>query len=117
MIPDNPVTAALVILSAAVTGLAGLLAKVVRDLIKGDLVPIQTLTSERIAHAAEMAQAREIISLERARGDLAVKQLDELSLEQARTTVALLASIDRRAARAVEDEEGGSRVADLPPAG
>ncbi len=117
MIPDNPVTAALVILSAAVTGLAGLLAKVVRDLIKGDLVPIQTLTTERTRHAAEMEQAREIISLERARGDLAVKQLDDLALEQARTTGALLASIDRRAARAADDEEGDHRVADVPPSG
>jgi hypothetical protein len=117
VIPDNPVTAALVILSAAVTGLAGLLSKVVRDLIKGDLVPIQTLRDERTRHAAEMGQAKEIISLERARGDLATKQLDDLALEQARTTVALLASIDRRAARAAADEEGVPRVADVPSAG
>ncbi len=114
MIPDNPVTATLVILSTAVTGLAGLLTAVVRSLIKGDLVPIQSLKDERTRHEAEMSQAREIINLERARGDLAVKQLDDLALEQARTTVALLASIDRRAARTAE-EEGAQRVGPIPP--
>ncbi len=103
MLPDDPVTAALVILSAAVTGLGGLLAGVVRALIKGDLVARQVLTDERAASGLLLDEARELAALERARADLAQTQLDSLTRETGRTTVALLASIETRAARAASD--------------
>lgn len=113
MVPDNPVTAALVILSTALTGLAGLLAAVVRSLIKGDLISRQVLADERSENRRLLTECKEATALERTRADLAESQLQELSREMAKTTVALLRSIDQRAAEAAE---GRPDVVPAPPA-
>lgn len=115
MIPDNPVTAALVILSAAVTGLGGLVAAMVRSIIKGDLVPRQVLVDERTEGRRLLDESRELAELERARADLAQSQLEALARETGRTTVSLLASIDQRAARAALEGRGSDALAQPAP--
>jgi hypothetical protein len=114
MIPSDPGTAALAILSTAVTGLAGLLGWVVRRLIVGDLIPRQTVTDERAVNKRLLDESQALTATERQRADLATAQL-EVALEQGRTTVALLHSLDRRAAQAAEGRAPG--VVEQEPAG
>jgi hypothetical protein len=117
VIPSDPVTATLLILSTAVTGLAGLLAAIVRSIVKGDLIPRQVLVDERAEGRRLMDEAKELAALERSRADLAQSQLETLAREQGRTTVSLLASIDQRAARAALEGRGDALAEPTPAPG
>jgi hypothetical protein len=114
VIPDDPVTATLVILSTAVTGLGGLLAAIVRSIVKGDLIPRQVLVDERAEGRRLLDEARELAALERARADLSQSQLEGLAREQGRTTVALLASNEQREARAALEGRGRDGLVEPP---